>query len=153
MDNLSLEVLVNELRGRVLNATIQRIKQTTYRTFILALRSNVTEYLVLSLKPGLPGLFLLAEELLSEAPPTETLLALKKYLIGGRITALRKAFADRTVFLEIENCRLSDQAEKFALAIELIPNQVRACLLDAQHKVQVWLSAASGPFGAYSPPV
>jgi len=153
MDNLSLEVLVNELRARLLNASIQRIKLTTDRTLILALRSRVTEYLILSLQPGFPGLCILPEEIPSEASPSEALLALRKYLIGGRITALHKALADRVVFLEIENCRLSEQPERFGLTIELIPNRARGCLLDAQQQVQVWLSSATGPFGRYSPPV
>ena len=153
MDNLSLEVLVNELRARLLNASIQRIKLTTDRTLVLALRSRVTEYLMLSLQPGFPGLCILPEEIPSESSPSEALLALRKYLIGGRITALHKSLADRVVFLEIENCRLSEQPEQFRLAIELIPNRARACLLDAQQQVQVWLSSARGPFGTYSPPV
>jgi len=153
MDNLSLEVLVNELKARLLNASIQRIKLTTDRTLILALRSRVTEYLILSLQPGFPSLFISPEEIPSEASPSDALLALRKYLIGGRITALHKALADRVVLLEIENCRLSEQPERFGLAMELIPNRARACLLDAQQEVQVWLSSAPGPFGTYSPPV
>ncbi|MSO22156.1 MAG: DUF814 domain-containing protein [Acidobacteria bacterium] len=153
MDNFSLEVLVNELRARLLNASIQRIKLTIDRTLALALRSRVTEYLILSLQPGLPGLCIFPEEIPSEASPSTALLALRKYLIGGRITALHKVLADRVVFLEIENCRLSEQPERFGLAIELIPNRARGCLLDAQQQVQVWLSFATGPFGRYSPPV
>ena len=153
MDNLSLEVLINELRMRVLNASIQRIKLTSDKTLILALRSRVTEYLILSWQPGFPGLCILPEEIQSEASPSDALLALRKYLIGGKITALRKSLADRVVFLEIENCRLSDQAEQFGLVMELIPNRARACLLNAQQEVQVWLFSTPGPFGTYSPPV
>jgi len=153
MDNLSLEVLVNELKGRLLNANIQRIKLTVDRTLILTLRSSVTEYLTVSLKPGFPSLCVLSEEMTSGASPSDALAALRKYLVGGRITALRKSLADRVVLLEIENCRLSEQPEQFGLAIELIPNRVRACLLDAQQQVQVWLSSARAPFGTYSPPV
>ena len=100
MDNLSLEVLVNELRRRVLNASIQRIKLTSDRTLTLALRSRVTEYLILSWQPGFPGLCILPAEINSEALPSDALLALRKYLIGGRITALRKSLPDRVVFLE-----------------------------------------------------
>jgi predicted ribosome quality control (RQC) complex YloA/Tae2 family protein len=153
MDNLSLEVLVNEIKARVLDTSIQRVKLAVDRTLILALRSRVTEYLTISLKPGFPSLCILPEEIPSEALPSEALLALRKYLIGGRITALHKALADRVVFLEIENCRLSEQPERFGLVIELIPNRARACLLDAQQEVQVWLSSTPGPFGSYSPPV
>jgi len=152
MDNLSLEVLINELRMRVLNASIQRIKLTSDKTLILALRSRVTEYLILSWQPGFPGLCILPEEIQSEASPSDALLALRKYLIGGKITALRKSLADRVVFLEIENCRLSDQAEQFGLVMELIPNRARACLLNAQQEVQVWLFSTPKPFGTYSPP-
>ena len=153
MDNLSLEVLLNEIKARLLDAAIQRIKLAVDRTLILALRSRVTEYLTISLNPGFPSLCVLPEEIPSEDLPSEALLALRKYLIGGRITVLHKALADRTVFLEIENCRLSEQPERFRLVIELIPNRARACLLDAQQEVQVWLSSAPGPFGSYSPPV
>ncbi|MGH9428241.1 MAG: NFACT family protein, partial [Terriglobia bacterium] len=153
MDNFSLEVLVNELRLRVLNTSIQRIKLTTDRTLILALRSGVTEYLVLSLQPGFPSLCILPEEVSSEASPSDALLALRKYLIGGRITALSKSLADRVIFLEIENCRLSEQPERFRFVLELIPNRTRACLLDAQHGVLVWLPHVPGPLGTYSPPV
>ena len=77
-------------------------------------------------------------------------MALRKYLVGGKITALRKSLADRVVFLEIENCRLSDRAERFTLAMELIPNRPRACLLDSEQEVLVWLSSIPGPFGTYS---
>jgi predicted ribosome quality control (RQC) complex YloA/Tae2 family protein len=152
MDNLSLEVLVNELRVRVLNASIQRIKLSTGQTLILALRSRVTEHLILSLQPGFPCLAIFPEEIPCEAQSSEALLALKKYLIGGRITALKKSLSDRVVSLEIENCRLSEQPERFQLAIELIPNRIRACLLDAHQQVQTWLSSAAGPLGTYAPP-
>ena len=152
MDNLSLEVLVNELRARVVNTSIQRIKLTVERALIVALRSQVTEYLLLSLHPASPGLCLMPEEIPLEASPSDALLALRKRLIGGRITALRKALADRVVFLEVENCRYSERPEHVQLAIELLPNRVRACLLDAQQEVQVWLSSPAGPLGAYAPP-
>src|SRR5690349_12313432 len=141
MDNLSLEVLVNELKARLLNASIQRIKLTVDRTLILTLRSSVTEYLTVCLKPGFPGLCVLSEEIASGESPSDALAALRKDLLGGRITALRKTLADRVVLLEIENWRLSEQPEQFGLAIELIPNRVRACLLDAQQQVQVWMSS------------
>jgi len=152
MDNLSLEVLVNELRGRVLNTSIQSVKLITKRTFIIALRLHVTEYLVLCLQPSFPNLCLLPEDVPCEASRSDVLLALRKYLVGGRITALRKSLADRVVFMDVETSRLSEQPERFSLAIELIPNRVRACLLDAQQQVLVWLSSASRTVGAYSPP-
>jgi predicted ribosome quality control (RQC) complex YloA/Tae2 family protein len=153
MDNLSLEVLLNEIKARLLNASIQRIKLAVDRTLILALRSRRTEYLTISLNPEFPSLCILPEEITSEALPSEALLALRKYLIGGRIAALRKSLADRVVLLEIENCRLSEQPERFGLVIELIPSRAKACLLDSQQQVQVWLSAAPGPVGTYLPPV
>ena len=150
MDNLSLEVLVNELRIRLLNAEIHRIRLTSDRTLILALRSRVTEYLILSLQPGSPALCVAPEEIPSETSPSDALVALRKYLGGGKITALRKSLADRVIFLEIENCRLSDRAERFILAMELIPNRAKACLLNSGQEVLVWLSSP-GPFGIYSP--
>ena len=153
MDNLSLEVLVNEIKARVLDTSIQRVKLAVDRALVLALRSRVTEYLTISLKPGFPSLCILPEEIPFEALPSEPLLALRKYLIGGRIVGFRKSLADRVVFLEIENCRLSEQPERFGLVIELIPNRARACLLDSQQRVQVWLPAAHGLFGTYVPPV
>lgn len=153
MDNLSLEVLVNELKPRLLNASIQRIKLTTDNTLLLALRSDVTQYLVLSFQPGSPGLCVLPEEIHSEASPSDALLALRKYLIGGTIRALSKSLAERVVFLEIQNCRLSAQPEQFRLALELIPHRPKACLLDAQQHVLVWLSRTPRSAGTYSPPV
>ncbi|HET6962630.1 MAG TPA: NFACT RNA binding domain-containing protein, partial [Terriglobia bacterium] len=153
MDNLSLEVLVNEIKAHVLDTSIQRVKLAVDGALILALRSRVTEYLTISLKPGIPSLCILPEEIPFEALPSEPLLALRKYLIGGRIVGFRKSLADRVVFLEIENCRLSEQPERFGLVIELIPNRARACLLDSQQRVQVWLPAAHGLFGTYVPPV
>src|SRR5262245_61271821 len=152
MDNLSLEVLANELKGRVLNTSIQSVKLITKRTFILRLRLHVTEYLVVCLQPSLPNLCLLPQDVSSEASLSDVLLALRKYLVGGRITGLRKSLADRVVFIDVESCRLSEQPERFELAIELIPNRVRACLLDAQQQVLVWLSSVSRTVVAYSPP-
>jgi predicted ribosome quality control (RQC) complex YloA/Tae2 family protein len=150
MDNLSLEALVNELRGRLLNADIHRIRLTSDRTLVLALRSRVKEFLILSFKPGSPALCVAPDEIPAETLRSDAQVALRKYLVGGKITALRKSLADRVVFFEIENCRLSDRAERFTLAMELIPNRPRACLLDSQQEVPVW-SSVSGPFGAYSP--
>src|SRR5262247_2096396 len=152
MDNLSLEVLINELRGRILNTSVQGVKLITKRAFIFALRLHVTEYLVVGLQPSLPNLCLLPEDVSYESSLSDVLLALRKYLVGGRITGLRKCLADRVVFIDVESCRLSEQPERFALAIELIPNRVRACLLDARQQVLVWLSSASRTVGAYSPP-
>ena len=88
MDNLSLEVLVNEIKARVLDTSIQRVKLAVDKTLILALRSRAMEYLTISLKPGFPSLCILPEEIPSEALPSEPLLALRKYLIGGRIVAV-----------------------------------------------------------------
>jgi len=150
MDNLSLEVLVNELRVRIVNAEIHGIRLTSDRTLILALRSRAAEYLILALQPGSPALCVASEDLPSEASPSDALVALRKYLGRGKIAALRKSFADRIVFLEIESCRLSDRAERFTLVMELIPNRVKACLLDSEQEVLVWLSSP-GPFGIYSP--
>ncbi len=111
----------------------------------------MTEYLILSFKPGFPALCVAPDEIPAETLPSDAQVALRKYLVGGKITALRKSLADRVVFLEIENCRLSDRAERFTLAMELIPNRARACLLDSEQQVLVWLSSIPGPFGTYSP--
>ena len=153
MDNLSLEVLVNEIKAGLLDAVIRRIKLSVDRTLILALRSRRMEYLTISLNSEFPSLCILPEEIASDVLPSEALLALRKYLIGGRIVAVRKSLADRVVLLEIENCRLSEQPECFALVVELIPSRARACLLDSHQQVQVWLSAGPGPVGTYLPPI
>ena len=43
MDNLSLEALIQELRPRILNKSIQKIRSVEGRALILSLRSSVTE--------------------------------------------------------------------------------------------------------------
>jgi predicted ribosome quality control (RQC) complex YloA/Tae2 family protein len=85
-------------------------------------------------------------------PASDAVLALRKYVLGGRITALRKALADRIILVDIENCRFSNQSERLSLAIELIPNRVRACLLDHRQLIQLWLWPTPGVCGIYSPP-
>lgn len=152
MDNLSLEVLVKELQKRLVGSSIQRIRLASSRTFVFALRSQLTEYLILSLQPEAPCLCILPEEPPGRLQASDAVLALRKYVVGGRITALRKALADRVILADIENCRFSDEPRQFCLAIEFIPNRVKACLLDHRRQIQLWLSPISGPHGTYLSP-
>ncbi|HEX2523787.1 MAG TPA: NFACT RNA binding domain-containing protein, partial [Terriglobia bacterium] len=91
------------------------------------------------------------EDIPAETSTSDAQVALRKHLVGGKITALRKSLADRVVFLEIENCRLSDRADQFTLVMELIPNRPRACLLNSDQETLVWLSSGLGTFDTYSP--
>ena len=135
MDNLSLEALIQELRPRILNKSIQKIKSAEGRALILSLRSSVTDCLVLSLHPAAPGVFISDDDWPSDQSPSDQLLTLRKYLVGGKIRQVRKELADRVVFLEVENRRLSERVERFTFVLELIPNKVRSLLLDDQQLV------------------
>lgn len=135
MDNLSLEVLFQELKPRILERSIQKIRQISERTFVFVLRAKATEYLVLFLQPSLPGLFLSIEDLPSAGVSSDALQVLRKYLLGGKIIGLKKELSDRVIFLEIENYRLSEKAERFALTLELIPNRANLLLLNVQSEV------------------
>jgi predicted ribosome quality control (RQC) complex YloA/Tae2 family protein len=135
MDNLTLEALIQELRPRILNKSIQKVRSTEGRALILSFRSNVTDYLVLSLHPAVPTLFVSDEDWPADESPSDALLTLRKYLVGGRVSQVRKELADRLVFLDIENYRLSERAERFTFVLELIPTKVRVLLLDEQQKV------------------
>jgi predicted ribosome quality control (RQC) complex YloA/Tae2 family protein len=135
MDNLSLEALVQELRPRILNKPIQKIRSLEGRALILSLRSSVTECLVLSLHPAAPGIFVSDEDWPCDQSPSDALLTLRKHLVGGRVRQVRKELANRIVFLEVENYRLSEHGERFTFVLELIPNKVRGLLLDDQQLV------------------
>lgn len=135
MDNLSLEALVRELRPRLLNKPIRKIRSAGEHAFLLDLRSSASEILVLSLHASAPGLFITSQDWLSERAPSDAVLTLRKYLQGGRIIDVRKELADRVVSLDIENYRLSGRAGSFTLSLELIPNKAAGFLLDEQQKV------------------
>jgi predicted ribosome quality control (RQC) complex YloA/Tae2 family protein len=135
MDNLSLEALVRELRPRILNKAIQKIRMADERTIVFYLRSDVTERLVVSLHPVAPGLFIAGQNRLVESRTPDAMLTLRKYLVGGKIKQVRKELAERVVFLEIENYRRSNEVERSSLVLEFIPNKVRCWLLDGERNV------------------
>ncbi len=135
MDNLSLEVLLHELRPVLVGSSVQRIKQAHDKTLVLLLHSKAAKRLIISLEPSFPVLFLSEKGTLSEGKTTNWLLTLRKYLPGGRIRSIRKEFSNRVVFLEIENYRLSRQPERFRLVLELIPHRANALLLSENQEV------------------
>src|SRR2546421_4302001 len=115
MDNLTLEVLLHELKPNILRKTIQKIKQTSDRTLIFALRSRKTEFLTICLDPSHPTLFLTQrEDKVSESASTDWLFALRKYLAGGWIVAVNKKLADRILLFGFENDRVSPRLEKLS---------------------------------------
>src|SRR5437867_1960106 len=108
MDNLTLEVLVRELKANILHKTIQKIKQTSDRKLIFALRPRKTEFLTICLDPSHPTLFLTQkEDKVSESASTDWLFALRKYLVGGWIVEVSKKMADRILLFGFENNRVS----------------------------------------------
>lgn len=148
MDCFSLQVLVQELRPRILGRSVQRVKSLGDRMLEFGLRSSDTAYLVLSILPSFPAIFLNDQDLPSEGQSSDALMALRKYLLGGRITRVSKHLAERVVLLQIENYRLSDRAETYAMTLELIPNRVKVCLLGPQEEMLVSLPPEQ-PAGLY----
>jgi predicted ribosome quality control (RQC) complex YloA/Tae2 family protein len=162
MDNLSLEALYRELKPRLLQKSIRRIRLGSARTIILGLHARLTEFLVVSLQSSYPVAFLTQEDTYSEASAdsegntTDWLLTLRKYLTGGKIVDVRKEFADRILFLEIGNNRLAYRAEKLTLVLELIPTKANALLLKENQEVLSSFPAIQEPSGGeenlYKPP-
>jgi predicted ribosome quality control (RQC) complex YloA/Tae2 family protein len=146
MDNLTLEVLLHELVPALLNKTIQKIKQTSDRTLIFALRSRQTEFLTLCLNPSHPSLFLSEKEnRFSESVSTDWLMTLRKYLVGGRIVNLNKKLADRILFFDFESNRVSSRPEKLTLVLQLIPPRPNALLLNESQEILASFLTQKGP--------
>ena len=157
MDNLTLEVLVHELTPALLHKTIQKIKQTADRTLMFALRSRKTEFLTVCLNPSHPSLFLTEKEnKFAETVSTDWLVSLRKYLIGGRIVNLSKKLADRILFFDFENNRVSSSLEKLTLVLELIPLKPNALLLHESQEILASFLAQKATSGVeptfYKPP-
>ncbi len=152
MDCLSLEVLINELSPQIVNLSIQRIKLASDRVFVFALRSRQTEHLLLSLAPDFPGLFLSDENFISDSVPSDVLMLLRKYLVGSRIHGISKKLHERVVALEIQTSRLSEQGGHCTFVLELIPNRVRAFLINEQKEILASLPMPNQISGRYQEP-
>jgi len=157
MDNLTLEVLLHELRPLLLQKTIQKLKQTNDRTVLFALRSRRTDVLTLCLDPSHPSIFLTGpENKFSENVSTDWLSTLRKYLVGGRIVNLSKNLTERVLFFDFESRRVPSRLEKLTLVLELIPPRPNALLLNESQAILGAFLAQKGSFrmeqSYYKPP-
>lgn len=130
MDNVTLDVLVRELRPLLIGRVIQKIKLPGGRLLAFTLRG--TGALVISLDPSVPAIYFDSTESFASNDQTDWLLGLRRHLTGARIRDIRKNFAERRVDLEFECYGAGHVAEKKNLMLELIPSRTRLFLINEQ---------------------
>jgi predicted ribosome quality control (RQC) complex YloA/Tae2 family protein len=128
MDNVTLDVLIRELRPILIGRVIQKIKLPGGRLLAFTLRG--TGALVLSLDPSIPAIYFDSTETFASNEQTDWLLGLRRHLTGARIRDIRKDFVERRVDLELECFGAGPIAEKKSLLLELIPSRTRLSLIN-----------------------
>ncbi len=123
MDSLALDALARELTPALLGQTIQKVRLGADGGPTLSLRLRSRGILVITLLPHAPLCFLTDENLVFQSQSSLQQAALKKYLVGCRISGIRKELSDRRLFLELETRRSPDSPPKIILILELIPSR------------------------------
>jgi predicted ribosome quality control (RQC) complex YloA/Tae2 family protein len=144
MDNLTLDVLLRELRPAILEKTILKLKMSQYSQRTLSLKLLSDLYLVVWLHAREPLVFLAREEVVADSEITGGVAALRKHLTGSKIRGLRKELIDRRISVDIENFQHTHQPEKYTLVLELIPPRPDIILLDSQGRVLASLLRETG---------
>ena len=137
MDNLCLQALVEELRDFLLHKRIRKVQQFDGQEFLFSLRHPCPYDLVVILEQQLPYLFLRPKRTRSVRPvvSSDWLLAVRRYLVGGEIIAIKKELDDRVLTIAIEDSRSPHPETIFHFRLELIPRRVNALLVDSQGQV------------------
>ncbi|MFN8006616.1 MAG: NFACT RNA binding domain-containing protein [Terriglobia bacterium] len=137
MDNLCLDVLCKELRPSLLRSSIQKIRFSSDGVLVFNLRRPAPPYLVVSLHPISPLVFLSQQEISVQSNPSEFLMVLRKRMQGGKILDFNKKAADRILVLDVETHSYLDQPERSRLILQFIPHRLNLILLNAADEVVI----------------
>ena len=117
MDGLAIAACLRELRESLLSGVIQKIHQPTRDLVVLQVRAAGTQRVLI--EPKAAGLHRTNVELESPQTPFAFVMLLRRYLRGGRITAIRQRGRDRLVTFEVAR-RAEGTTLRYELVCELV---------------------------------
>ena len=136
LDALCLTAVVCELQAAVVGAKIDKIYQPARDEVILALRGDRENVrLLLSAAPGRARLQLTRIPRENPAEPPMFCMLLRKYLVGGRILALRQAPGDRIAILDIEAANELGDKVRRQLVLEAMGRGANIVLVDGEGRI------------------
>lgn len=103
-DSLTLRNVVLELQQTILGSQVQKIRQPDEFTILVRLHGHgVSRWLLFNTHPELFRVHLTTRTFENPQEPPTFCMALRKYLEGGRVTAVRQNGADRVMRLEVSS--------------------------------------------------
>ncbi|MGB4034738.1 MAG: NFACT family protein [Limnochordia bacterium] len=157
LDGLTIKVLMDELRPRLVNSRVLKIYQPEAAALTLQLRQpGRTETLYLSADPVYPRLHTLEEQLENPAQPPSFCMLLRKYLETSRLMAIEQRGWDRIVQLRFEALDEAGRPTERSLILEIMSRQSNLYLVDAEGTIIDALKRSPErnvmPGQAYQPP-
>lgn len=133
LDAVCLSAVVAELTPQLVGSRIEKIQQPSRDQVILLLRGN--RRLLLCASPNQPRLHMTA--LLRDNPtqPPMFCMLLRKYLSGGRITAVEQAPLERVVTLHIDAANEWGEQSSYSLILEAIGRHANLILCGGDGRI------------------
>ena len=126
IDYLTLRAFLNENMDFLVNARIQKIRQSTPRDLVIVLRNNgQSRKLYINISPDIYHICFMSEftekkrHLIYPKNPPMFCMLLRKYLDNAKITAVNQPYYERIIEFELEAKTDFDANKKYILAVEL----------------------------------
>jgi len=101
LDGIFLFSILDELKGKILNARVEKINQPEKDEILLLVNNGKKNYkLLISSSPTYPKIHLTDNNKTNPAAPPVFCMLLRKHLLGARIKSIRQLQTDRIVFLD-----------------------------------------------------
>ena len=127
IDYLTLRAFLNENMDFLVNARIQKIRQSTPRDLVIVLRNNgQSRKLYINISPDIYHICFMSEftekkrHLIYPKNPPMFCMLLRKYLDNAKITAVNQPYYERIIEFELEAKTDFDANKKYILAVELM---------------------------------
>src|SRR5262249_32640860 len=123
MENFFLEAIVDDLRPRVVGASVGRVWQPDETLLVIDLRLDDGRFLAISVDPTAPALYLAAGAISAVekrgAPDRAFAALIRKRLRGATIDAVEKPSNDRVVTFKASGFGPGGERETSRLVVEL----------------------------------
>lgn len=139
MENFFLQAVVDDVRPRIVGTSIGRVWQPSEASLIIDLRLADGRFLLISIEPSSPALFLTSRtigEIERRGAPDRAFAALlRKRLRGASVEAIEKPTSDRIVTLALSGFAPSGERERHELIVALTGRSANAYLVDSESVV------------------
>ena len=142
MENFALISLVEAFKQSSEGLVVRKVIQHHSTGFMFQTRSVHMRAFKIWLDSHNPALYISDFRHPVSFPPTDFLMALRKYLTDAKLKKIEKPLSERIVELEFKTKLPAKELETVILVIELLPNSPNMVLLDSERRVLVSFSSA-----------